>query len=388
MSLPIEVIGDFAGQNWLIVPAAQAPGDAPPQDIHAQRWLLTLSGVAMANLKGSPPDDWRRATLLLEPTVVDPMHHAIAQHSIPVPPGSEGPDYALGFQVEQAAPYASISSVFNAAESGNSGFAVDVWRPNHYGAGIDAFSHQYADNLFSGLQVDVAVRDRDAWLYRVGYNVALLGKIVFLAEQKTVFRSDFDTAVGDPPSPVQEVGSAFVELPERVRVVDFADVSPQRWVRIDGPSGPSDGLAALHCVLTESPGEGVYTFSAELLLTNESSGIASIAFETSSYEQFLHVDFDPASGKARIEDAGEAFGSFPLGAAFLVRVILTVKESGTTALVVLAGSASGAREAAVEPPFRQLAPLFGAVKLWQGAQSQHGKPSFDATNVAVTYVTG
>ena len=30
-----------------------------------------------------------------------------------------------------------------------------------------------------GVQVDVAVRDTDAWLYRVSYNVTLLGKIVF-----------------------------------------------------------------------------------------------------------------------------------------------------------------------------------------------------------------
>ena len=46
-------INTFAGQNWLITPAALALHEAPPRDIHAQKWLLTLSGVAMVDLKGN-----------------------------------------------------------------------------------------------------------------------------------------------------------------------------------------------------------------------------------------------------------------------------------------------------------------------------------------------
>ena len=33
--------------------------------------------------------------------------------------------------------------------------------------------------LFNGIAVDVAVRDNDAWLFRVSYHITLLGKIVF-----------------------------------------------------------------------------------------------------------------------------------------------------------------------------------------------------------------
>ncbi len=383
MSFPIEVIDTFAGQNWMVVPNAPAPGDAPTQNIHAQRWLLTLSGVAMANLKGVNPDDWHRVTLLLDPNVLDPVRYAIAHHSIPLPPGVEGHDYAVGFQVEQEAPYASISSVFNASKSGNSGFAVDAWRPNDYDTGIDAFSHKHAGNLFSGLQVDVAVRDTEAWLYRVGYNIALLGRIVFLA-QKALFRSNFDSAVDQPPSTVQQVGTAYLEQPERVKVIDAPDLTAERWVKIEGPSGPEDPLAALHCMFTESPGEGVYTLSTDLFLKDGSSGIATISFETAGREQILHVDFLPHSRKARIEDVNPEFGSFPLGEAFTVEVILTVKASGTTALVALKGAASGAQEAVVEPPFQHLAPEVGAVALWQGTQAP-GRISFDATNILVTY---
>jgi hypothetical protein len=73
-------------------------------------------------------------------------------------------------------------SVYNQGQSINSGFAVDVWRPNPFGTGTDAFTNATLNNLFSGIQVDVAVRDTDAWLYRVSwvsYNITLLGKIVF-----------------------------------------------------------------------------------------------------------------------------------------------------------------------------------------------------------------
>lgn len=383
MSFPIEVIGTFAGQNWLVVPAAPALGNAPTQNIHAQKWLLTLSGVAMANLRGVNADDWHRVTLLLEPSVIDPIRYAIAHHSIPAPPGVEGDDFALGFQVEQEAPYASISSVFNASTSGNSGFAVDTWRPNHYDTGIDAFSHKHAGNLFSGLQVDVAVRDTDAWLYRVGYSIPMLGRIVFLA-QKALFRSNFDTAVDQPPSTVQEVGTAYLEQPERVRVIDAPDLTAERWVKIEGPSGPEYPLAVMHCMFTESPGEGVYTLSANLFLADRNSGIATMSFETAGREQILHVDFLPESGKARIEDVNPEFGSFPLGETFAVEVVLTVKASSTTARVTLGGAASGAQEAVVEPPFQHLAPEVGAVALWQGTQAP-GRISFDATNILVTY---
>jgi hypothetical protein len=34
-------------------------------------------------------------------------------------------------------------------------------------------------NIFTGIIAEVAVRDSDAWLYRVSYNITLFGRIVF-----------------------------------------------------------------------------------------------------------------------------------------------------------------------------------------------------------------
>jgi hypothetical protein len=44
---------------------------------------------------------------------------------------------------------------------------------------MTGFSNTEVTNLFSGIQVDVAVRDTDAILSRLSYNIALLGRIVF-----------------------------------------------------------------------------------------------------------------------------------------------------------------------------------------------------------------
>jgi hypothetical protein len=71
--------------------------------------------------------------------------------------------------------------MFNESASMNCGFAVDVWRPNHFGSGTDVLTNLPINNIFSGVNADLAVREKDAWLHRLGYRVALIGKIVFVA---------------------------------------------------------------------------------------------------------------------------------------------------------------------------------------------------------------
>jgi hypothetical protein len=58
---------------------------------------------------------------------------------------------------------------------------VSKWRPALFGSGTDILSQQPVNNLFSGINVDLAVRDSDALIHGVGYHITLLGKIVFPA---------------------------------------------------------------------------------------------------------------------------------------------------------------------------------------------------------------
>jgi tetratricopeptide (TPR) repeat protein len=171
--VPMIEVTEFAGQNWLITPAASAVNETPPPRIQDQKWLLCLSGVAMVGLKGQTSSDWTRTTVSFWPDLHGPMQHAVAKYGIPVPQGA-----GLWFQVEQWAPFAALGSIFNKEQSINSGFAVDVWRPNPFGTEPDATTNAPLNNLFRGIQADVAVRDSDAYLYRLGYNIVLLGKIV------------------------------------------------------------------------------------------------------------------------------------------------------------------------------------------------------------------
>jgi len=170
---PMLEVTNFAGQNWLITPAAIAVNEHPPRQIEDQIWLLVLSGVAMATIKGQSTAQWHHRTVSIRPDLQSPLQYAVNKYGIPIPQGA-----ALAFQVEQWAPFASLSSIFNQNQSVNSGFAVDVWRPNPFNSATHAVTNTPVDRLFEGIQVDVAVRDTDAYIYRLGYNITLLGRIV------------------------------------------------------------------------------------------------------------------------------------------------------------------------------------------------------------------
>jgi hypothetical protein len=191
-----KYLTDFAGQNWLITPAPLAAGESRPTSIHDQKWLLVLSGVVIADLKGED-GEWGHQTVSFMPDMAGsddptstsgPLNWAINHYSIPQPAGSPGTQYLIRFSVEEFAPFVAPNAMFNASQSMNCGFAVDVWRPNQFGTGTDVLTNQPVNNIFSGINADLAVREKDAWLYRLGYRITLFGKIVFVATSPALFR--------------------------------------------------------------------------------------------------------------------------------------------------------------------------------------------------------
>jgi hypothetical protein len=175
----MKSLTNFAGQNWLIVPAALAVNEPPPADIRDQKWLLVLAGVVAADLEGNSTNQWLHETLSFAPDTAGPLNYAIDRYSIPQP-SADSPNFTIKFSVEQWAPYASLSSIYDQDTSDNAGFAVDVWRPTPFTHGPDVLTNQTVSNLFSGVDVDVAVRDTDAWIYRVSYHITLLGRVAFI----------------------------------------------------------------------------------------------------------------------------------------------------------------------------------------------------------------
>ncbi len=186
----MKYLTDFAGQNSLITPAALAVGERPPQSIRDQKWLLILSGVVLANQRGDNSGSWNYQTVSFIPDMAGPddptatsgpLNWAIARYGIPRPPGTVGQEYLVRFSLDEWSPFVSLGSVFDQGASVNAGFAVDDWRPNHFESGTDVVTNEAVNNIFTGVNADLAVNDTDAWIYRLGYNITLIGRIVFIA---------------------------------------------------------------------------------------------------------------------------------------------------------------------------------------------------------------
>jgi hypothetical protein len=211
--------------DWMITPITPGVlqnGEKPPQTILDHKWLLVMSGVVsgpqdptldpgtfsggdFAVLKGGPQPNWLGqttsfipggnlngigSTISLDSYQGDgPLYWAYHNYSFPTPPfpvadngGQSGTH--LGFSVDQMVSYVGLNGIYDQAQSVNAGYAVKEWRPRPYLTGGDAYSNgaNTINNIFTGIDVDIGVRDNDAWILKLGFYITLLGKIVLLAD--------------------------------------------------------------------------------------------------------------------------------------------------------------------------------------------------------------
>ena len=168
----------YEATTYLGVPAALAVNETPP-GIHDQRFLITLTGVLLGGLKGNSSQEWLKKTVPVYPDdQADAWRSVIYRYQLPLPPGRETSDYYLGFQVDRFSVFAALNSVYHANRAVNAGFAVDRWRVRPYANAVDAFTGQQR-SVYQGVELDLAVCNPDAILYRVGYQITLLGRVVF-----------------------------------------------------------------------------------------------------------------------------------------------------------------------------------------------------------------
>lgn len=170
-------VKSFAGQNWAVTPVALAVNEASPASINDQKWQFVLTGVAIVDFIGNNANDWRRDTLLIPPDIIGSPLGFVLRHFGVSPPGGDG---RPAFQLEQWAPFAAVSSSFS-RETGtvDAGFAVDQWRPHKFLSDVTVEGVQ-VNQLFNGIDVDLAVRNNQAVLHRVSYHITLIGRVVFL----------------------------------------------------------------------------------------------------------------------------------------------------------------------------------------------------------------
>ncbi len=168
----------IAGQNWTIVPVSDVAGNSPSTSVENQQWSVTLTGVAIVDLRGEI-GRWRHRDLVIYPDIVAPLSYAGQRAGIDLPP-PEGVDksYAYALQLEQWAPFVTPASMLNEGHSIDSGFAVDTWRPAPFWTGKNDRLDEDYPQLFNGVVAEAAVSDNDAILYRIAYHFHLVGRIV------------------------------------------------------------------------------------------------------------------------------------------------------------------------------------------------------------------
>ncbi|HEV3076417.1 MAG TPA: hypothetical protein VHB47_18485 [Thermoanaerobaculia bacterium] len=213
-----------------------------------------------------------------------------------------------------------------------------------------------------------------------------------------LFRSDFNSSTaGEPPLAAQQTGT--------VTVGGNVDIGyplgeGSNWVRLERATfDPNpNSLPTLNCQFSQSPGEGVYKFSAALFISSavgseaiEANPVATISFEDSIFSNldgFLHLDFT-ADNHVRIDDddSTDLTLTFPRDKVFSVQAILNINAASPSVRIELSGNgASG--EACRDVSQFGLHLLrdsgFGGVTFWIGAESLG---MFYTANVLVTRET-
>jgi hypothetical protein len=185
----------FAGQNWLITPAAPVAGDLhQPRTFFNQTWLLVLTGIVEAGLQGNSTSEWLKETVTFTPSGLlytsdfdsppvgqGPLFWVLNKYGIQRPPLHT---YTVCFSLQEGgwAPFVALSSIFDQNQSINAGFAVTHWRPTHFQKGVELSTNNAFDHVFTGITADLGVRDTDAFILKLSYNITLLGRIVFAAQ--------------------------------------------------------------------------------------------------------------------------------------------------------------------------------------------------------------
>jgi hypothetical protein len=113
------------------------------------------------------------------PDIVSPCNWAINRYGIARPPGVEGTDYYVNFQVELWAPFVSTGGL--AIEEGSDWAEIDLinGQPAPFLSETDALNGDSVGNIFNGVIVNCVVADSDVFLPLINYNITLVGKIVF-----------------------------------------------------------------------------------------------------------------------------------------------------------------------------------------------------------------
>jgi hypothetical protein len=141
--------GSFIDPQWIVTPLPN------------NKWLLIVSGVVIINVTCGQNSGWLRDTVRILPNFTDPFTFA----------GNDLNNNTVVFETQQYATYGSLASIFDKNTSVNAGFAVDAFRPFFSDGGRGMGNG-------SGIDLDIAVQDVDATIFRVAYELTGVGSFI------------------------------------------------------------------------------------------------------------------------------------------------------------------------------------------------------------------
>jgi hypothetical protein len=139
----------FPNAQWILTPL--------PNNM----WCMVLSGVAIINYTCGLDSGWNSDTVRIRPNM----------RPVWIAGGFDPGKGPVSLEVEQYATYGSLNSIFDKDTSVNAGFAVNETAPYFN----DSSTWSFGDG--SGIDLDIAARDSDATLLRVGYYLMAIGTI-------------------------------------------------------------------------------------------------------------------------------------------------------------------------------------------------------------------
>jgi hypothetical protein len=148
-----KIVELFEVRDWMFVPIERVTEPPNPPAV-PYRGMVMISGLVRIDFQGDSVTDWRYETYQLD------LNHDLGR-AINDTPYTPQPGNAFVFHTERWATFATISSRYNAGLANNDGTAVERWR-------LD-----WTNNAV--LEVDLAVRDDDAHIYRLAYKLNLQG---------------------------------------------------------------------------------------------------------------------------------------------------------------------------------------------------------------------
>ncbi len=148
------------------------------------RYLVTLAGIVLLKDLPMPPPLVDETTRPYFEGIPGGNPRQEVLHLVPQLPAKLVPD-TMWFEIEACVPLITINAIFNGGHAVNAGWSVDTCAydhplppaPNLKLGGANTPLGGPKPNLGVPLTAIVGVQDQDGILYRVGYNVTLIGTI-------------------------------------------------------------------------------------------------------------------------------------------------------------------------------------------------------------------